>query len=324
MLALRIPVLLLFGPTASGKTEFLEKLFIGVDPFCQAEVVSADSMQVYRGMDIGTAKPSTDLFTRLPHHLIDIRNPDEQFNAGDFVRLADESCEDIIRRGKLPVVSGGTGFYLRNFVLGLPETPSSDPHVRKTLESELCSRGAAALMEELASCDPISAARIHSHDTCRLRRALEVFRSSGRPLSSYSPIGAVRRNCGRYRFLILGLERSRDDVYRRINERCALMFRQGLREEVTLLHAAGYGPGDPGMKAIGYREFFVEKSPGVWGISADIEGVQSLVARNSRRYAKRQLTFFSSIPELKWISVYGDPVGEIRRELEGFLFESLI
>jgi tRNA dimethylallyltransferase len=315
----RIPVLLLFGPTASGKTEFLEKLFSAADSFCQAEVVSADSMQVYRGMDIGTAKPGADLFARLPHHLIDIRNPNEQFNAGDFVRLADQACEDIIRRGKLPVVSGGTGFYLRNFVLGLPETPPSDPQIRKALEAELLSRGVPALMEELASCDPISAARIHSNDTYRLQRALEVFRSSGRPLSSYSQIGAVSRNRSRYRFLILGLERSREDVYRRINERCALMFRQGLGEEVAGLHAAGYGPGDPGMKAIGYREFFVEKSPGLWDISADLEGVQTLIARNSRRYAKRQLTFFSSIPGLKWISVYGDPVGEIRRELEGFL-----
>jgi tRNA dimethylallyltransferase len=97
------------------------------------------------------------------------------------------------------------------------------------------------------------------------------------------------------------------------------MFRQGLGEEVARLHAAGYGPGDPGMRAIGYREFFVEKSPGVWGISADVDGVRTLVARNSRRYAKRQITFFSSIPELKWISVYGDPAGEIRRELERFL-----
>jgi tRNA dimethylallyltransferase len=294
-------VLILFGPTASGKTELLEQLFTGPNSPCQAEVVSADSMQVYRGMDIGTAKPPPDLFARLPHHLIDIRNPDEQFNAGDFVRLADEACADIARRGKLPVVSGGTGFYLRNFVLGLPETPPSDPLIREAVQEELRSRGAGALMEELAACDPASAARIHPNDTYRLARALEVFRSSGRPLSSYPQTAAAGR--AHYRFLIIGLARNREEVYRRINERWARMFRQGLPEEVMRLHAAGYGPGDPGMKAIGYREFFTEESPGV---RTDIEAVQTLVARNSRRYAKRQITFFASIPGVKWISVDGE------------------
>jgi tRNA dimethylallyltransferase len=265
-------------------------------------------MQVYRGMDIGTAKPQADLLARLPHHLINIRNPDEQFNAGDFVRLADEACEDIARRGGLPVVSGGTGFYLRNFVLGLPETPPSDPLIRDSVQEEFRSRGAGALMEELAACDPVSAARIHSNDTYRIQRALEVFRTSGRPLSSYLQPGTAAARV-QYRFLILGLERNREEVYRRINERCALMFRRGLPEEVRRLHEAGYGPGDPGMKAIGYQEFF---------ISADLGTVQTLVARNSRRYAKRQITFFASIPRVKWISAAGDPVGEIRRELEGF------
>jgi tRNA dimethylallyltransferase len=312
-------VLVLFGPTASGKTELLEQLFTGSNPPCRAEVVSADSMQVYRGMDIGTAKPSPDLVTQLPHHLIDIRNPGEQFNAGDFVRLADEACADIVHRGGLPVVSGGTGFYLRNFVLGLPETPPSDPFIRNAVQEEFHNRGAGALMEELAACDPVSAARIHRNDTYRLARALEVFRTSGRPLSSYLQTGSPAART-HYRFLILGLQRNRAEVYRRINERCARMFRQGLPEEVARLHASGYGPGDPGMKAIGYREFFIEERPGVWRISPDREGVQNLVARNSRRYAKRQITFFASIPGIKWISadgeVSGDPVGELRRELE--------
>jgi tRNA dimethylallyltransferase len=312
----------------------LEQLFTGPNPFCQAEIVSADSMQVYRGMDIGTAKPSPDLFSRLPHHLIDIRNPDEQFNAGDFVRMADEACEDIARRGKLPVVSGGTGFYLRNFVLGLPKTPPSDPAIREQLQEDLRSRGAQALMEELAACDPASAIRIHINDTYRLQRALEVFRTSGRPLSSYPQTDAAVESRARYRFLIIGLERNRAEVYRRINQRCALMFRRGLPEEVARLHAAGYGPGNPGMKAIGYQEFFLEESPAGgpevlrteapqtkvrWRISADLEGVQTLVARNSRRYAKRQITFFASIPQVKWISAAGDPAGEIRREA-GLLF----
>jgi tRNA dimethylallyltransferase len=285
-------------------------------------------VQVYRGLDIGSAKPSPAALAALPHHLIDIRNPDEQFNVGDFVRLADRACADINDRGALPVVSGGAGFYLRNFVLGLPEAPPSDPLIRATLEAEYRDRGARALMEELAACDPVSAGRIHPNDGYRLRRALEVFRASGRPLSSFAVNGAANSavrsaaegaaggNRPRYRFLILGLERPREETYLRINERCALMFRQGLPGEVRRLHEAGYGPGDPGMRAIGYREFFVEEAPGQWRFDPELDQVQTLVARNSRRYAKRQLTFFASLPHVKWISAQGDPAEDVRRELE--------
>jgi tRNA dimethylallyltransferase len=313
-----LPALILFGPTASGKTAILERLFAGESPLCRAEIVSADSVQVYRGMNIGAAKPSAATLAALPHHLIDIRNPDEQFNVGDFVRLADQACAGIVARGALPVISGGAGFYLRNFVLGLPEAPPSDPLIRTTLDAELRDRGAPALMEELAACDPVSAARIHPNDAYRLRRALEVFRASGRPLSSFAPTGADPENRPRprYRFLTLGLERPREELYRRINQRCALMFSQGLPGEVRQLHEAGYGPGDPGMRAIGYREFFIEESPGQWRIDTDTARAQELVARNSRRYAKRQITFFASIPKVKWISAQADPAGAIRRELE--------
>ncbi|MDR3124144.1 MAG: tRNA (adenosine(37)-N6)-dimethylallyltransferase MiaA [Treponema sp.] len=310
-----MPALILFGPTASGKTELLERLFAGPRPLCRAEIVSADSVQVYRGMDIGAAKPQAAVLAALPHHLIDICNPDEQFNVGDFVRLADQACAGISARGALPVISGGAGFYLRNFVLGLPEAPPSDPLIRKTLEAEFRERGAQALMEELAACDPVSAGRIHLNDAYRLRRALEVFRASGRPLSSFASTGAAPESRPRYRFLILGLERPREEAYRRIDERCALMFRQGLPEEVRRLHEAGYGPGNPGMRAIGYREFFVEEAPGQWGIDSDLDKIRDLVARNSRRYAKRQIAFFASIPNVTWIPARDDPAGEIRRRL---------
>ena len=304
-----IPALILFGPTASGKTELLEQLFGGT---ADAEIISADSMQVYRGMDIGTAKPSAALRAALPHHLIDIRDPKEQFNAGEFVRLAQAAMEDIHRRGKLPVVSGGTGFYLNNLVQGLPAAPPSDPAIRAALRQELEDRGVAALREELACRDPVSAGRIHYNDVYRLLRALEVFRLTGRPLSSCPQTG---RACLRYRFLILGIDRDRDEVYRRINERCAQMFQEGLVEEVKRLWEAGCGPADPGMRAIGYREFFVEPEPGVFSISSDIQGVAALMARNSRRYAKRQFTYFASLPGAKWIKT----VLDIRRELAAFL-----
>jgi tRNA dimethylallyltransferase len=327
-----IPVCILFGPTASGKTAVLDRLFTGgagEDPVCPAEVVSADSMQVYRGMDIGTAKPGLEERRRLPHHLIDIRNPDEQFTAGDFVRLADAACLDISRRGKLPVVSGGTGFYLNNFIRGLPGAPPSDGKIRAALKAEYQNRGAAALMEELRALDPVSAGRIHINDEYRLLRALEVFRLTGRPLSSYPVSGGAAHNAAgddaggapgprpAYRFLIIGLERPREDLYRRINERCAAMFRAGLPAEAAGLWKKGYSPKDPGLRAIGYREFFIEDSPGVFRLSEDLAAVEALAAQNSRRYAKRQITYFASLEGVIWTAP--EDMAGIRRAVSTFL-----
>jgi tRNA dimethylallyltransferase len=327
---LKIPVLIFFGPTGSGKTELLEKLFVQGKPFYGlnspgVEIVSADSMQVYRGMNIGTAKPSPELRSALPHHLIDICNPDEQFNVGAFVHLADRCCVEIAKRGALPVVSGGTGFYLKHFVMGLPETPPSDAAIRQMLKEELRIRGIVALREELAASDPASASRIHINDEYRLLRALEVFRIAQRPLSSFSPSGSVPFGSSArpdYRFLIIGLERDREDLYGRINERCAEMFRSGLYEEVQKLFEAGYSPKDPGLRAIGYKEFFEAGGAGDYRLSADLAGVEPLVARNSRRYAKRQITYFASIPGVIWISASLDPMSHILKTLHRFLSSS--
>jgi tRNA dimethylallyltransferase len=350
-----IPVLILFGPTASGKTEIVNRLAGCSRPagYRGIELVSADSMQVYRGMDIGTAKPSPEERRRIPHHLIDIHDPDEQFNAGEFVRLADECCARIAGRSSLPVVSGGTGFYLKNFILGLSEAPPSDPGIRAALQGELHRRGAPALWEELRLVDPVSAARIHLNDEYRLLRALEVFRLSGRPLSSCDsglvapPSGApaagadrsagpaVPGRGGRYRFLIIGLKRERRELYRRVNERCAAMFRAGLPAEVNRLVERGYGPGDPGMRAIGYREFFIgnaqdeaidnattEARRHEFRLATDLAGVEALAAQNSRRYAKRQITYFASIPHVHWIDpgkTGEDPADLVRRMVEDLL-----
>jgi tRNA dimethylallyltransferase len=294
------PVIILFGPTASGKTEILERLFADSASLFQAEIVSADSAQVYRGMDIGTAKVTQDVRAHLSHHLIDICDPHEQFDAAEFIRLADCACIDIASRGKIPVISGGTGFYLKNFIQGLSEAPPADIEIRKQLEAEREQFGIEKLAEELYLCDPISAVRIHINDEYRLLRALEVFRSSGSPLSSFAKSGALKDRPS-YRFLTLGLTCPREKLYERINLRCARMFQDGLAGEVAALHKAGYGPKDPGLKAIGYKEFFVADEDGSVRISEDLIEVERLIARNSRRYAKRQILYFSSLPNVHWI-----------------------
>jgi tRNA dimethylallyltransferase len=314
-----IPVFVIFGPTAVGKTGVVEKLFAGNSAY-KAEIVSADSIQVYKGMDIGAAKPSASLREQLPHHLIDIRTPDQGYNAGDFVHLAKDAIVRIAARGALPVVSGGTGFYLKNLIMGLPEAPPSDEGIRRALKVELREHGAAALARELAACDPVSAARIHINDEYRLLRALEVFRLTGKPLSSFSMNAAASPGSGAYRFLTLALERPREALYRRINERCAFMFKNGLADEVRSLATAGYGQACPGMRAIGYREFFDER--GVLRTdAAGIAEVEALVARHSRNYAKRQMTYFASIPNTVWIRVdeeTNDPVERIQTLLDAW------
>jgi tRNA dimethylallyltransferase len=315
----QIPVCILFGPTASGKTALVEELFACPRPLCSVEIISADSMQVYRGMDIGTAKAAAELRRTIPHHLVDIRSPHEQFHAGDFVRLADAACTEIAGRRSLPLVSGGTGFYLRNFITGLSEAPPSDPAVRDRLQQEFNQKGPSPLFEELEKLDPASAQRIHRNDTYRLLRALEVCRGTGSPLSSFARGNAPRTA---YRFLIVGIKRKREDVYRRIEQRCDEMFRQGLPEEVETLFKQGYTPRDPGLRAIGYREFFVESAGlggegSVYTLSRDMEGVRALIAKNSRHYAKRQETFFSSIPGVQWLEA-----GERRKPLD--LLSSLL
>ncbi|MDR2444962.1 MAG: tRNA (adenosine(37)-N6)-dimethylallyltransferase MiaA [Spirochaetaceae bacterium] len=325
-----VPVLVLFGPTASGKTAILVNLFCGKTGY-KAEIVSADSMQVYRGLGIGTAKPSVALRAALPHHLIDIIDPDEQFNAGEFVRRADAACDDIHKRGLLPVVSGGSGFYLKNFIQGLPASPPGDAVVRERLGAELRAGSRESLLAELREADPESAARIHPNDDYRLLRALEVIRLTGRALCSRAVNAESRRD--KYRFLLVGLGWEREELYRRINRRCSQMFAEGLADEARRLFDRGYTPKDPGLKAIGYKEFFVCDYDGAWRFSDDLAGVQALVAQHSRRYAKRQITWFKKVSGVTWIKLHEEPQAEgeaavfsaaagIQRELAAFLGET--
>lgn len=290
------------GPTASGKTALLAELFgspSARDAFGLpgAEVISADSMQAYRGMDIGTAKPEISLRTFLPHRLLDIRGIDEQYSVGDFVRLADEACAEIASAGKLPVVSGGTGFYIRNFICGLPSAPAAGPLARSEVARDLAEKGPLALREELASLDPESAARIHANDLYRLTRALEITRLTGRPMADFASPASPR---SRYRFATIGVMRPREEILARIGARVDAMMAAGLAEEVAALRAAGARADDPGMAAIGYREFFDPRF-GIDPMGAELKEIADAIKLDTRQYAKRQMTFFRRLPGIEWI-----------------------
>ncbi len=279
---------MVFGPTAVGKTDFLLH-FEHI-----AEIINSDSLQVYRHMSIGTAKPDNSVTCRIPHHLIDCIDPDDEFSAGDFVREADRLCQEIYSHGKLPVISGGTGFFLKNFIYGLPSAPASSKEIRIQLQKRLEKEGLEALREELHSKDPESWERIKPLDSYRILRALEVFYSSGSPLSDFKLPDTVRSG---YRFLLIGLIRDRAELYERINGRVEAMFRAGLPEEYKKLRAMGYRSACPGLSAIGYREFSLMEELG----SLTLNDVKELIKQNSRNYAKRQITFFKALPDVHWL-----------------------
>ena len=279
---------MVFGPTAVGKTDFLLH-FEHI-----AEIINSDSLQVYRHMSIGTAKPDNSVTCRIPHHLIDCIDPDDEFSAGDFVREADRLCQEIYSHGKLPVISGGTGFFLKNFIYGLPSAPASSKEIRIQLQKRLEKEGLEALREELHSKDPESWERIKPLDSYRILRALEVFYSSGSPLSDFKLPDTVRSG---YRFLLIGLIRDRAELYERINGRVEAMFRAGLPEEYKKLRAMGYRSACPGLSAIGYREFSLMEELG----SLTLNDVKELIKQNSRNYAKRQITFFKALPDVHWM-----------------------
>lgn len=300
-----LPVILVFGPTAVGKTDLLLNLFTK-----KVEVINADSMQIYRQLDIGTAKPSSAIRKELPHHLIDVRNPDEQFSAGDFVRAADRLVAEIWDRGSIPVISGGTAFYFRNFLYGLPETPSCYPDIRRDVNKSVETHGVAHAYELLRQVDPVSASRISVNDRYRIERALEVFHGSGRPLSSFE-LPQIYRD--KFRMLLIGLNRPRRELYGRIDRRVDVMFLNGLKSEVASLIARGHTSTDPGMRGIGYHEFMTMRREGCISIST----IKDLIKKNSRNFAKRQLTFFRSFHEVQWI--HPDESGELSSVIERFL-----
>ena len=288
-------VLVIFAPTASGKTALTRELFSpqGSHFILNAEIISADSQAVYKHMDIGTAKPDAALQKEIPHHLINLINPDQQYNVSDFVNAADLACEDIALRGKLPVVCGGTGFYIRSFVYGIAPTPVSDPRLREKLKNRIKEEGNTALYEELRKIDPESAAKIHPNDAYRICRALEVYYLSGKKRSEYKTEGEGQLRT-KFDFKFLVLQPPRDILYERIKTRVDQMFELGLEQEVRSLVAQGYNKDSPGMKAIGYSEWFDEDG-NLYG-PENLEKIKETIKHHSTKYAKKQYTYIRDIP----------------------------
>jgi tRNA dimethylallyltransferase len=283
----------LIGPTAVGKTELSLEL---AERF-GCEIISMDSMQVYRHMDIGTAKPSPEERARVPHHLIDIVNPDEQYNAALFVRDALAAIDAAAAAGRVPLLTGGTGLYLKALTGGLFDMKDSiDGGVRSGLRLRLREEGREELHAELRRLDPESAARIHVNDTQRLLRALELVKSTGRTWSSL-----LRNQAGPparfHAMLQVGLRCERPLLYNRIERRAEAMLSGGLIEEVRRLHAMGYHAGLPAMQAIGYRHAG-NYLAGYW----DRKETLRLLVRDTRRYAKRQMTWFASNSAIRWFA----------------------
>ncbi len=303
-------VIFLFGPTAVGKTRLLFDFFQGT-----GEVVNADSVQVYRHLDIGSAKAGRDITDRIPHHLIDILDPWETYNVADFIRLADIACDGIRGRGHIPVVSGGTAFYFKHFMYGLSEAPASDPETREAVDLYIRDQGLDKAYGYLKVIDPVSAARINKNDSYRISRAIEVFRSCGRPLSDFA-LPTVPRNG--MQVLSIGLMRDREVLKERIRRRVDMMFDQGIVGEIRGLLEMGADLSWQSMQGIGYREFLEKAStPGqLDGLkTSELDDIRTAICSNSIHYAKRQMTFFRSFADVRWIDpedteALGKTIGE--------------
>ncbi|NOZ93530.1 MAG: tRNA (adenosine(37)-N6)-dimethylallyltransferase MiaA [Acidobacteria bacterium] len=280
----RPPLLVIAGPTGSGKS----RLALDVAERLDGEIVSADAFAVYRGLDIGTDKPPLQWRRRIRHHLIDIADPVERYSAGRFAAEALAAVGAIRSRGKLPIVAGGTHFYIRALVLGLFPEPPRDPTVREALERDWAS-DAGRVYARLQAVDPVAAAAIAPGDRQRILRALEVFEAGGKPISRY---WAEHRRHVRFRTLLAAPQRARRDLYVRIERRVESMFSSGLEAEVRRLVSSGVPPTAHAFKAIGYREVIAHMD-GRW----DLAEAEERTKIASRQLAKRQLTWLRHAEE---------------------------
>lgn len=303
------PIPVILGPTAVGKTE----LSLAIARELKAEIVGADSRQIYHHLDIGTAKPDLAQRYAVPHHLIDVLDPDQPLNAARFARMAWGCIRAIEARGRHALVVGGSGLYLRALTDGLFAGPGADPRVRAFLEAEAETNGVDALHHRLAEVDPDIAKRIHPHDRVRIIRALEIYMLTGTPISQWqwNRPEQVRP------FLLIGLMREREDLRARIAARTQGMLMGGLVEEVKELLAKGYPPTLPPLRSVGYAEV-VAYLAGEY----DLPRAQELIERHTWKLAKRQMTWFRRIAQIHWISLTGTPAETVLQAARTMLLQT--
>jgi tRNA dimethylallyltransferase len=286
------PLVVLLGPTAVGKS----RIAMHVAKYFETDVLAADSRQVYRGMDIGTDKPTAEERRDVPHRLIDLVDPSETFNAGWYRRVAMVEIERLYGVGRVPFVVGGTGLYIRTLVRGLCPAPQAAPHVRADLKKLRGEWGRDALYAELMRVDPETAARLHPNDESKVMRALEVYRLSGRPLSTVQAEHGFHETP--FSALLIGLERTKETLYRRIEERIDWQLTHGMVEETRALLGQGYGRELGSMKGLGYRQVgaYLAKE-------CDYAEMVRRFKRDTRRFAKRQMTWFRGETGVAWLSI---------------------
>ncbi len=301
------PVLAIVGPTASGKSElalYLAEQFDG-------EIVNYDSVQIYRHLDIGTAKPSLEERARVPHHMIDVREPTEVFTAGDYQREARRVLEQLRERRKIPILAGGTGLYLRALTEGLFKGPSRSLYWRSRLETIAERKGREHLHRLLARMDPRAAARIAPRDRPKVIRALEVRLETGKALSEHLE-EKPRQPLTGFNVYLLGLNPPREELYRRIDARVVRMFEAGLVQEVRQLLAQGIPKTAKPFESIGYRRVLAGLD------SCNLEETVQMTQRDTRQYAKRQMTWFRKLPNVTWFDGPGDS-DEIKTKVHPFV-----
>ena len=293
-------VLVIAGPTGCGKTELSVKIAERIG----AEIISCDSMQIYKGMDIGTAKATKEEMRGIPHHMIDFISPKGSYSVSDFCRDAKLEAEKIFKKGKPVIMVGGTGLYADSFIKGISfeENGGKDESIRLELEAFAKLHGNVALHRELQKIDPKSAETIHPNNTKRVIRAIEYYRQTGETLWEHNE--RTKLIPSPYDYVYIGLTRDRAELYERIDKRVDLMMEKGLLEEVFELYKSGLSCAHTSMQALGYKELF-------WYINgkATLSEAVRILKRDSRRYAKRQLTWFGRNPEISWINLTETPDG---------------
>lgn len=285
----KIPIIAIIGPTAVGKTKFSLALAERLD----AEVISVDSRQVYRYLDVGTDKVSLEIRRRIPHHLIDVVDPDQIFSAADFALLAADAIERIRKRGKTPLLIGGTPFYYKAICGSLSEDLPKDEEVRRVLEYEIEEKGLAELHKELSAIDPAAAEKIHPNDLARTMRALEIFRITGRTATWWYQNQAKTESC--YDIFYIGLIRARANLYENIARRVREQFENGYPEEVEWLLSRGYSPKLPALRGFGYKEL-IQYVQGNCTYEEALEGD----IRSTKAFSRRQMTWFKHFEPAIW------------------------